>query len=427
MLRMTLLLLACLWLAPVQANDDASDGEHGQRLSLNFDDAPVERILQALADYQHVNLLIAPGVEGRLSLRLDDVPWRQALSLVTRLAELTVVEEESVLLVYPDSWRQLKEQRAQAVNAQQEPLALRAVTLRYASAADVYRSFQGERQSLMTPRGSVTLDARANALLLRDTPAALRDAERWLQALDVPLEQVELAAHIVTISEERLRELGVNWNLPAGADTVTDALRNPRLAIPLAASSPGITAGVTLARVGGRLLDLELSALEQENQVEIIASPRLFTSHQQKAMIKQGSEIPYEVSAGNSGATTIEFKEAVLGMEVTPNVLGNGRIQLKIRISQNVPGRAVQSGDGSVLSIDKQEIETQITLKDGETLALGGIFQQQRSRGENRVPVLGNIPLLGALFRHQTAENKKRELVIFITPRLVREAALTAG
>ncbi|MDT0176151.1 DNA uptake porin HofQ [Pantoea sp. RRHST58] len=427
MLRMTLLLLASLWLAPVQATDNLNDDREGQRLSLNFDDAPVERILQALADYQHVNLLIAPGVEGRLSLRLDDLPWRQALSLVTRLAELTVVEEENVLLVYPDSWRQLKEQQAQAVSAQQEPLALRAVTLRYASATEVYRSFQGERQALMTPRGSVTLDARANALLLRDTPAALSDAERWLRALDVPLEQVELAAHIVTISEETLRELGVNWNLPAGADAVTDALRNPRLAIPLAVSSPGITAGVTLARVGGRLLDLELSALEQENQVEIIASPRLFTSHQQKAMIKQGSEIPYEVSAGNSGATTIEFKEAVLGMEVTPNVLGNGRIQLKIRISQNVPGRVVQSGDSSVLSIDKQEMETQVTLKDGETLALGGIFQQQRSQGESRVPVLGQIPLLGALFRHQTAENKKRELVIFITPRLVREAALSAG
>ncbi|MDU5782561.1 MAG: DNA uptake porin HofQ [Pantoea sp.] len=427
MFRMTLLLLTSLWLAPVQATDDPSDGERGQRLSLNFDDAPVERILQALADYQHVNLLIAPGVEGRLSLRLDDVPWRQALSLVTRLAELTLVEEENVLLVYPDSWRQLKEQQAQAVSAQQEPLALRAVTLRHASATEVYRSFQGERQALMTPRGSVTLDARANALLLRDTPAALSDAERWLRALDVPLEQVELAAHIVTISEERLRELGVSWNLPAGAEAVAGALRNPRLAIPLAASSPGIAAGVTLARVGGRLLDLELSALEQENQVEIIASPRLFTSHQQKAMIKQGSEIPYEVSAGNSGATTIEFKEAVLGMEVTPNVLGNGRIQLKIRISQNVPGRAVQSGGGDVLSIDKQEIETQVTLKDGETLALGGIFQQQRSQGESRVPVLGHIPLLGSLFRHQTAENKKRELVIFITPRLVREAALTAG
>ena len=423
MLRTTLLLLACLWLAPALAGD----GDNSQRLSLNFDDAPVERILQALADYQHVNLLIAPGVAGRLSLRLDDVPWRQALSLVTRLAQLTVVEEENVLLVYPDSWRQQKQQQEQTLIAQQQPLELRAVTLRYANAADVFRSLQGERQSLMTPRGSATLDARANALLLRDTPSALRDTERWLQALDVPLEQVELAAHILTISEETLRELGVNWNLPSGADAVTDALRNPRLAIPLAADTPGITAGVALARVGGRLLDLELSALEQENQVEIIASPRLFTSHQQKATIKQGSEIPYEVSAGNSGATTIEFKEAVLGMEVTPNVLGNGRIQLKIRISQNVPGRAIQSGDSSVLSIDKQEIETQVTLKDGETLALGGIFQQQRSQGENRVPVLGHIPLLGALFRHQTAENKKRELVIFITPRLVREAALTAG
>lgn len=421
MLRMTLFLLASLWLTPTLANDD----DNGQRLSLNFDDAPVARILQALADYQHFNLLIAPGVEGKLSLRLDDVPWKQALSLVTRLAALTVVEEENVLLVYPDSWQQQQEQELAASTP--PPLELRAVTLHYANAAEVYRSLQGERQTLLTPRGSVTLDARANALLLRDTPSALSEAERWLQALDVPLEQVELAAHIVTISEETLRELGVNWSLSASADAVTDALRNPRLAIPLAASSPGITAGVTLARVGGRLLDLELSALEQENQVEIIASPRLFTSHQQKATIKQGSEIPYEVSAGNSGATTIEFKEAVLGMEVTPDVLGNGRIHLKIRISQNVPGRAIQNGDSSILSIDKQEIETQVTLKDGETLALGGIFQQQRSRGENRVPVLGNIPLLGALFRHQTAENKKRELVIFITPRLVREAALTAG
>lgn len=421
MLRIILFLLASLWLAPTLANDD----DNGQRLSLNFDDAPVARILQALADYQHLNLLIAPGVEGSLSLRLDDVPWKQALSLVTRLAALTVVEEENVLLVYPDSW--LQQQQQEQAASTPPPLELRAVTLHYANAAEVYRSLQGERQTLLTPRGSVTLDARANALLLRDTPSALRDAERWLQALDVPLEQVELAAHIVTISEETLRELGVNWNLSASADAVTDALRNPRLAIPLAASSPGITAGVTLARVGGRLLDLELSALEQENQVDIIASPRLFTSHQQKAMIKQGSEIPYEVSAGNSGATTIEFKEAVLGMEVTPDVLGNGRIHLKIRISQNVPGRAIQNGDSSILSIDKQEIETQVTLKDGETLALGGIFQQQRSRGENRVPVLGNIPLLGTLFRHQTAENKKRELVIFITPRLVREAALTAG
>jgi len=405
---------------PLRANDD--------RLSLTFDDAPVERILQALADYQQTNLLIAPGVEGRLSLRLDNVGWDRALALVTQLAKLTVVQEEGVLLVYPESWQQLQAQQEKVEREeekQQTPLEQQTVTLHYASASDIYRSLQAER-SLMTPRGSVTVDSRTNSLLLRDTAEALRDTERWLKALDLPLEQVELAAHIVTINEEHLRELGVNWG-SSSAEVVTQALRNPLLEIPLAVSNPAFRAGVTLGQVSGELLNLELSALEQENQIEIIASPRLFTSHQQTASIKQGTEIPYEVKSGNSGATAIEFKEAVLGMEVTPVVLGNGRIQLKLRLSQNLPGRSLNIGDNQVLSIDKQEIETQVTLRDGETLALGGIFQQQRTQSEKRVPWLGDMPLLGNLFRQQTDEQKKKELVIFITPRLVREAALTAG
>lgn len=416
---MTLLMLLCLSM-PLRANDD--------RLSLTFDDAPVERILQALADYQQTNLLIAPGVEGRLSLRLDNVGWDRALALVTQLAKLTVVQEEGVLLVYPESWQQLQAQQEKVEREeekQQTPLEQQTVTLHYASASDIYRSLQAER-SLMTPRGSVTVDSRTNSLLLRDTAEALRDTERWLKALDLPLEQVELAAHIVTINEEHLRELGVNWG-SSSAEVVTQALRNPLLEIPLAVSNPAFRAGVTLGQVSGELLNLELSALEQENQIEIIASPRLFTSHQQTASIKQGTEIPYEVKSGNSGATAIEFKEAVLGMEVTPVVLGNGRIQLKLRLSQNLPGRSLNIGDNQVLSIDKQEIETQVTLRDGETLALGGIFQQQRTQSEKRVPWLGDMPLLGNLFRQQTDEQKKKELVIFITPRLVREAALTAG
>ncbi|PYG47910.1 protein transport protein HofQ [Pantoea sp. AG1095] len=416
---MTLLMLLCLSM-PLRANDD--------QLSLTFDDAPVERILQALADYQQTNLLIAPGVEGRLSLRLDNVGWDRALALVTQLAKLTVVQEEGVLLVYPESWQQQQAQQEKVEREeekQQTPLEQQTVTLHYASASDIYRSLQAER-SLMTPRGSVTVDSRTNSLLLRDTAEALRDTERWLKALDLPLEQVELAAHIVTINEEHLRELGVNWG-KSPAEVVTQALRNPLLEIPLAVSNPAFRAGVTLGQVSGELLNLELSALEQENQIEIIASPRLFTSHQQTASIKQGTEIPYEVKSGNSGATAIEFKEAVLGMEVTPVVLGNGRIQLKLRLSQNLPGRSVNIGDNQVLSIDKQEIETQVTLRDGETLALGGIFQQQRTQSEKRVPWLGDMPLLGNLFRQQTDEQKKKELVIFITPRLVREAALTAG
>lgn len=399
------------------------------RLTLAFDDAPVERILNALADFQQLNLLIAPGVEGTLSLRLDNVPWQQALSLVARMARLTVVTEENVLLVYPESWQQLQQQKRaqqQAEQQQQQPLKQRTLVLHYADVSEVHHSLQAERLNLMTSRGSATVDTRTNALLLRDTEAALNETERWVQALDVPLEQVELSAHIVTISEDHLRELGVSWHTQSDM-SVTEALRHPRLAIPLGVSNSGFSAGLTLARLGGELLDLELSALEQENQVEIIASPHLFTSHQQTATIKQGSEIPYEVASGNHGATTIEFKEAVLGMEVTPSVLANGRIHLKLRISQNVPGRNINSGETEILTIDKQEIETQVTLHDGQTLALGGIFQQQRAKGRNKVPLLGDLPWLGQLFRKDIAERKKRELVIFITPRLVREAAVPGG
>ncbi|WNN34923.1 DNA uptake porin HofQ [Pantoea agglomerans] len=423
MIRITTLLLLLSCLLPVYAADE-------EPLSLTFDNAPVERILQALADYQQINLMIAPEVEGSLSLRLDNLPWHQALNLVARMAKLTLVEQNNVLLVYPESWQQAQQQAREAEQQsqlQQVPLQQRAVILRYASASEVYASLLSERQSLMTPRGSVTVDKRTNALLLRDSAAALKETERWIRALDLPLEQIELSAHIVTISEEHLQELGVKWGLQAGDAAVTDILHHPWLDIPLAVSSPGISVGMALARIGGQLLDLELSALEQENQIEIIASPRLFTSHQQTASIKQGTEIPYEVSAGNSGATSIEFKEAVLGMEVTPTISGNGRIQLKIHISQNMPGRSIRTGESDILSIDKQEIETQVTVSDGQTLALGGIFQQQRTRGQNQVPLLGNVPLIGGLFRQQSDQRKKRELVIFITPRLVREAALTAG
>lgn len=418
-MKVWLLLLVCL-IAPLHASE--------QRLSLIFDDAPVENILQALADYQQTNLLIAPGVEGRLSLRLEDVEWQRALTLVSRLARLSVVQEEGVLLVYPESWQLWQAQKIQAEREEQQqhiPLTQQTVTFHYANASDALRSLQADR-SLMTPRGNATVDTRTNSLLLRDTPQALQETIRWLRALDLPLEQVELSAHIVTISEEHLRELGVNWGL-SPAEEVMQTLRNPQLAIPLAVSNPTFRMGVTLGQVGGELLNLELSALEQESQIEIIASPRLFTSHQQTATIKQGTEIPYEVKSGNSGATAIEFKEAVLGMEVTPVVLGNGRIQLKLRLSQNMPGRSINTGEHQTLSIDKQEIDTQVTLRDGETLALGGIFQQQRSQNENRVPWLGQLPVVGNLFRHQTDERKKKELVIFITPRLVREAALTTG
>jgi Type II secretory pathway, component HofQ len=178
-------------------------------------------------------------------------------------------------------------------------------------------------------------------------------------------------------------------------------------------------AGFNIGRINGRLLELELSALEQKQQLEIIASPRLLASHLQPASIKQGSEIPYQVSSGESGATSVEFKEAVLGMEVTPTVLQKNRVRLKLHISENMPGQVLQQADGEVLAIDKQEIETQVEVQSGETLALGGIFSQKNKTARDGIPLLGDIPLLGQLFRHDGKDNERRELVVFITPRII--------
>ncbi len=398
---------------------------HGspQPLSLAFDDAPVGQILQALADYQQLNLLVAPGVEGKLSVRLQEIPWQQALTLVARMAKISIEKEGNVLLAYPESWQRekaLEQQQKQEEAEKSQPLQTLALTLQYADASTIHTSLKALRSQLMTPRGSVTVDTRTNTLLLRDTQSALEETRRWVATLDIPLEQVELAAHIVTINEESLRELGVQWGM-SSEEQISQALRVSQLRVDLPVASPAMTAGFTLARLNGKLLDLELSALEQEYKVETIASPRLFTSQQQPASIKQGTEIPYEVASGSNGSTTIEFKEAVLGMEVTPVIQPNGRIMLKLHLSQNVPGSTMRSGEGEYIAIDKQEIETQVTLKDGQTLALGGIFQQHSAKGQSKVPVLGDVPLLGALFRHTTTEQKRRELVIFITPRLIRD------
>ena len=187
----------------------------------------------------------------------------------------------------------------------------------------------------------------------------------------------------------------------------------------LAVTNATTQVGFNIGRINGRLLDLELSALEQKQQVDIIASPRLLASHMQPASIKQGSEIPYQVSSGESGATSVEFKEAVLGMEVTPMVLANGRVRLKLRISENSPGQVLKQADSETMTIDKQEIETQVEVKSGETLALGGIFSQRHKSGSENVPGLSRIPILGQFFRHQGKDNERRELVVFITPRLV--------
>lgn len=390
-----------------------------QSVTLVVDDVPVGQVLQALAEQEKKNLVVSPDVGGVLSLHLTDVPWKQALQTVVKSAGLVLRQEGNILHVHSVHWQSENAARQENEQARMQaslPLEQRSIILQYADAGELAKA--GEK--LLSAKGRMTVDKRTNRLLLRDNSVVLNALEKWVAQMDLPVEQVELAAHIVTINEKSLRELGVKWSLadaqqPGAVGNVTTLASD--LSVPAATSRVGFNIG----RINGRLLELELelSALEQKQQLDIIASPRLLASHLQPASIKQGSEIPYQVSSGESGATSVEFKEAVLGMEVTPTVLQKGRIRLKLHISQNVPGQVLQQADGEVLAIDKQEIETQVEVKSGETIALGGIFSHKNKSAADSVPLLGDIPWLGSLFRHDGKEDERRELVVFITPRLV--------
>ncbi|GAL59331.1 putative DNA utilization protein HofQ [Pseudescherichia vulneris NBRC 102420] len=386
-------------------------------VTLVVDDVPVVQVLQTLAELGRYNLIVAPEVSGTISLHLVDVPWKQALQTVIASAALIVQKEGSVLQVHTQAWGEQQQEKREADKAKQQsalPLVEKSVTLRYAEAEELAKA----GGKLLSPQGSMMADKRMNRLLLRDNAASIQAIARWIAEMDLPVAQVELAAHIVTINEKSLRELGVKWTL-AEAQAAGKIGDLTTLSSDLSVSDATTRVGFNIGRIDGRMLDVELSALEQAQQLEIIASPRLLASHQQPASIKQGSEIPYQVSSGESGATSVEFKEAVLGMEVTPTVLPDGRVRLKLHISQNMPGQVLQQADGEVLAIDKQEIETQVEVGSGDTLALGGIFQQQNKSGSESVPGLGSVPWLGRLFRHDGNDNERRELVVFITPRLM--------
>ncbi|TBX33211.1 DNA uptake porin HofQ [Rahnella victoriana] len=407
--------LLCLCLNPVNAAAPA-------QVSLEFQSSPVGLVLQALADSRQLNLVTAPGVEGQISVKLKDVPWQQALDIILRMNRLTSQLQGNVLLISPEVDQQAVQQQikeAAEQQALQRPVVSLTVPLNYADAKETAMSLNAQKGSLLSAKGIATADVRTNTLLLRDTQEALDIVAPWIKEMDLPLQQVQLAAHIVTMNSESLRELGVRWGF-TGEEAITKAVRMNNFSMGMPVENPIFTAGFNLAHISGRILDLELTALEQEDKVDIIASPRLMTAHMQTASIKQGTEIPYQVSSGASGSTSIEFKEAVLGMEVMPKIQRDGRIQLALQISQNMPGRSIKQAEGEALAIDKQEIKTQVTVKDGETLVLGGIFQRKNQKTDTKVPVLGDIPVVGSLFKHQYNNEQRRELVIFITPTLIR-------
>ncbi|MDN6114206.1 MAG: DNA uptake porin HofQ [Enterobacterales bacterium] len=418
-----------LWLSAFSALSAPS--RDSTPITLAFFDAPLVNVLQALADNRHLNLIVSEEVKGNTSVKLVDVPWPRALQAIARMNQLSIEQTGNILFVQTaeavDRQQELAHKKQQQEKDQEKTSV--SIALQQADVDAVVKSLTQQKSGLLSAQGSISADPRTNTILVRDFPENTRAAQAWIEELDQPVSQVQLTAHIVTINRESLNELGIRWGTSEsddGAASDSSGFRLNQFNMGLPVEGRAFNAGFQVARIGGRLLELELSALEQEDNVEIIASPHLMATNLQTASIKQGTEIPYEVSSGASGSTSIEFKEAVLGMEVTPRVMRNGKITLMLQITQNMPGRSIKQGDGEALAIDKQEIKTQVTLNDGETVILGGIFQRQTVHGKTQVPKLGDVPLLGALFRDSTEEAKRRELVIFITPRLVKTEMPTA-
>jgi type IV pilus assembly protein PilQ len=443
----------------------------GERLTLNFQDIETRAVLQLLADTSGQNMVISDSVAGNVTLRLQNVPWDQALDVVMRTKGLDSRQEGNVIFIAPASEIAAREKElltARKEAQQLSPLRTEYLQVNYAKAADLATLIKSGAGSLISDRGSVAIDERTNTLLLQDTAERLADIRRLVSTLDIPVKQVMIEARIVIVSDDYSRDLGVRFGAnvafsQGGSDGLGllgtplntenqigisphPAVGNPPIGTPTNGDS-GQLGGFGLpenaadrylvnlpaANPAGRLalalidsdylVDLELSAAQAEGRGEIISSPRLITANQREATIEQGVEIPYQESS-SSGATTTQFKKAVLSLKVTPQITPDNRVILDLTVSKDSVGQLVASATGGfVPSIDTREIVTQVLVNDGQTVVLGGILETERRDAEKKVPYLGDIPVLGRLFKNNTTTDNKDELLIFVTPRILREGS----
>lgn len=435
--------------APTIAEDEPKKSildREGKLISINFQDIPVRNVLQLIADYNDFNLVVSDSVSGNLTLRLDGVPWQQVLDIILQVKGLDKRVDGNVILVAPRAELDLREQQAlEKSRLEQELGELKSeiIKINFAKATDIADMIGGDGSvSMLSDRGSITIDERTNSLLIRELAENISVIREIIESLDIPVKQVQIEARIVTVTEGNLDELGVRWGVsstngsfkvggsiegnyptiqPYNGDSGDDSnsLDN-YLNVNLGATSPNASSiAFQVAKLGSdTLLDLELSALQQESKAEIISSPRLITTNKKPAYIEQGTEIPY-LESSSSGATSVSFKKAVLSLKVTPQITPDNRLVLDLSVTQDRPGQVVKTGTGEAVAIDTQRIGTQVLVNNGETVVLGGIFQHSVSNTVDKVPVLGDLPLLGALFRRSYENVGKSELLIFVTPKVV--------
>ncbi|WP_372881176.1 type IV pilus secretin PilQ [Psychromonas sp.] len=410
-------------------NEKQSDFQ-GKAFSLNFQDIPVRTVLQLIADFNGFNLVITDSVSGNITLRLDDVPWDQALDIILKVKGLGKRMDGNVLMIAPAAELAAKER--EQLESEKEvsnlaPLYSEFIQINYAKAAEISAMLANDKMSLLSERGSVSTDVRTNTVLIKDTAVVIDSVKEMIEILDIPVQQVVIEARMVTVSDSVGEALGIQWGVTSDGSNIktsgtfdgleTGSATTDQLNVNLGASNP---AGTIAFNIGTDLLDLQLSALESESKAEIIASPRITTANQQTATIEQGTEIPY-VESSSSGATSIAFKKAVLSLKVTPQITPDNKVILDLVITQDTLGETVTVNGSDSVAIDTQEITTQVLVDNGETLVLGGIYQQRVSLTVTKVPVLGDIPFLGALFRRTSEDNDKSELLIFVTPRIVMQ------
>lgn len=409
----------------------------GKRISLNFQDIQVRAVLQLLAEFTGINVVVSNRVTGSITLRLNDVPWDQALDIILTTQGLDKRQMGNVMLIdKTDAFttRENEELAAQQAAKKLAPIRSELLQINYAKAADIATMLKDKDTSLLSERGTLSVDTRTNTIWLQDTGAQIDEIRELVKKLDIPVKQVLIEARIVNVTKDCAEDIGVKFGVSkpthlsgtleganelAGGNPAADVPIAQRLNVDLGAlpidASPG-SIGIALAKLGGGvLLDLELSALETEGRAEIIASPRLMTTNQQAAVIESGEDIPYQ-EATSSGATAVAFKKAVLSLKVTPQITPDEKLLMDLQINQDSDsGRRVQG----VPIILTKAIETSVLVNNGQTIVLGGIYKQDKNNSVTRVPFLGKIPVVGNLFTRSQARLSNEELLIFITPRII--------
>jgi len=424
----------------VEASKKDEFGYSGERLSLNFQDIEVRSVLQLIADFTGINIVVSDTVRGSLTLRLKNVPWDQALDIILKTKGLAMRQTGNVMLVAPSeeiAAREKLELESQKQIEELEPLYSEFIQVNYAKASDLASLLKSSDTTLLSDRGMVTTDERTNTLLVQDTASKLVEIRQLVATLDIPVRQVLIESRIVIASNDFSRDLGVKFgwskqttfnngeNIVAAGGTLNSITGNniidpgfspDGLLVDLPVIGATSSVGLAVGKIGSYMLNLELTAMEAEGQGEVISSPRVLTSNQKTAFIQSGVEIPYQ-EATSSGATSVSFKDAVLELRVTPQITPDDRIIMDLDVKKDSVGEVYLG----VPSIDTNEVSTQVLVDNGETLVLGGIYEQEKIEEIDRVPFFGSLPLVDWMFKNTSITNDKAELLIFVTPKIVKE------